>query len=214
MAVLILTFAAVASAQDHFTVFVSDLGYVYSTASTSEVVNGTAVPVNHSRSELSGGLGLAYSHAWNSRWSTQAAVAFERHYMLTTKFTPVTVNGLVFFAPVTSREPVDTFPVDLLTRYSFTNSSRWTPHLGAGLRYVNAPDVTVQGPFPPTSIAGGAPITLQRPSNRLSAQVEVGTLFRLTKTVGLEFDLKRLVRSDSAPYDPLTRGSFGVNWKF
>ena len=37
MAVLILTFAAVASAEDHFTVFVSDPGYVHANASTFEV---------------------------------------------------------------------------------------------------------------------------------------------------------------------------------
>lgn len=207
--IVILTLAVVASAEERLSIFISDPTYTHGYVSTFQTVDGTGVPENHKRTELTGGVGIAYSHAWSSRWSTEASMAFERHHMQATQFLPVVVNGKISVVPVTAPERVDTFPFDLMMHYSFANSSRWTPRIGAGVRHVSSPDVTV-----PATIIAGQPIILEHPSSRLSAQLEAGALLRLTKNFGLDFNVKRLVRSDAVPFDPLTRGAAGVSWKW
>jgi outer membrane protein W len=93
------------------------------------------------------------------------------------------------------------FPVDLTAQYRFTNGSRWTPYLNAGFRYVSSPAHSNVNPT-----FGGA--------DRNSPEVGAGTTLRLTPRLGLRFDMTRLLRNDSVLYDPLTRGSVGLSWKF
>lgn len=196
IAVAILLTAASAASADTLAVFVSNVEYQTSHLTTSD--NGTAA--NHDISEWSGGIGLQWDHAWNVRWSTDASVMWDRRHTVGTRFE----NSV----PVTTREAVDTYPVDVMMRYHFLNDSRWTPYLSAGAHYVNGPgNELASTPLP-------AGMTLQHFGSRLSAQVGVGTKFRITPRLGLQFDLKRQLRHDGVFYDPLTRGSFGVNWKF
>ena len=201
IAVAILLVAASAASADTLSVFVSDPAYVATHSTTSE--NG--VPVNHSTSDLSGGVGLAWDHAWNKRWSTDASVTWDHRHALVSNFDNTFVT--------TKREGFETYPIDVMMKYHFLNESRWTPYVSAGLHYVNAPDLKI---IVFQQVAGGglAPVTFDRFGNRLSAQVGVGTSFRITPRVGLQFDLKRQVRQNGIFYDPLTRGSFGVNFKF
>src|SRR4051794_11516848 len=119
IALLLITSSTVAAADDRLTVFISDPGYQRVHNSTFTTVGGAAVPVTHTQTELSGGIGVAYSHAWNATWSVEAAAAFERHHMLQTDFGPIVFpGGGIGFLPVTSRVRTDTFPLDLVARYS------------------------------------------------------------------------------------------------
>ncbi|MEA2570304.1 MAG: outer membrane protein beta-barrel domain [Acidobacteriota bacterium] len=125
-------------------------------------------------SSWSGGGGFALDHAWTDRVSTVLSVGAERR------------SG-------------STFPVDLIARYHFTNSSIWTPYFGAGARYVKGP-------------GGGEATTVIR--DRSSAEVNGGVLLRVTPRVNLQFDVKHLLRSDSVTFDPNTKASIGVSWRF
>lgn len=202
LAVAILLTAASAASADTLGVFVSDPGY--QTAHTT--TNGDGIPVNHSFSEWSGGVGLQWDHAWSTRWSSEASITWDHRHALGTRL------GFLG-APITQRESVDTYPVDMMMKYHFTNESRWTPYVSAGLHYVHAPSNTFAISVRPV---GGevAPFIVQHLADRSSLQVGVGTKLRITPRLGLQFDLKRQLRQDQVFYDPLTRGSFGVNWKF
>jgi len=198
---LILAFAAVASADDRLAVFVSDLGYESFGSTTFDGV----APVNHKVSEWSGGVGVALDHSWNARWSTEASVGFDRRYT-----TRIRLDGGI---PATARESYNTLPLDVMMRFRFPNDSRWTPYLATGAHYVGAPDI-VSGRVDPIAGIGIVPITFQRYGDRFSAQLGIGSTFRITPRVGLQFDLKRQLRQDGVFFDPLTRGSFGVNVSF
>lgn len=140
----------------------------------------------------------------------EASLTAERRHMLTTNF----VFGPSGSLPSTERVTVDTFPVDVTGRYHFTNRSRFQPYVSAGLRYVHAPDnihepIILTQPLTPISS-----IVVKPYANRTSAEVGGGLSFRMTDHVSLQGDVKRLLRNDSAPFDPLTRTSFGLSFKF
>jgi outer membrane protein W len=205
IAVAIFLTAASAASADTLGVFVSDPGYAEAHTTTS----GDGVAVNHSYAEWSGGIGLAWDHTFNQRWSSEASIMFDRRHTLGTRFE--------FGVPVTRRQNIDTYPVDVVAKYRFTNESRWTPYVSGGLHYVHAPSNEFAIPVlmaVPGADGTIAPITVQHLGDRASLQLGVGTTFRITPSLGLQFDLKRQLRQDGAFYDPLTRGSFGLNWKF
>jgi outer membrane protein W len=207
IAVVAVLIATAAQADDHLTIFVSDLGYESARTTTTFSDGTTAFPVTRKVSEWNGGIGVAFSHAWNARWSTEGSVTFDRHHMTTTRF----VNS----APFTAREGVNTMPADLMMRFHFPNDSRWQPYVAAGAHYVAAPSATVASFNGIPNENGLFPVTVRSYGNRFSAQAGIGTTFRITPRVGLQFDVKRLLSSDEAvPFDPKTRGSFGVSWKF
>lgn len=205
IAVASLLFAIPLIAEDHFTIFVSDIGYQTGHTTTFDGTATPAVPVTQKTSEWTGGAGIAFDHDWNSRWATEGSIAIERRYTTGLRLE----NGI----PSTERRRTETFPVDLMMRFRFPNDSRWTPYIAGGAHYVGAPDVVV-GTLNPAASIGFVPVTLGRYSNRLSAQLGLGTTFRITPRVGLQFDVKRLLRSDQVFFDPLVRGSFGVNFRF
>ena len=123
--------------------------------------------------------------------------------MLSTSFEP----GV----PVTSNARVRTVPVDLSMRFHLVNDSRWQPYLSAGGRYVNSPDVTVAyigAPDPNGSI----PVRVRRLDRRMSAETGAGLTVMLTRRFGLRGDVKRLLRGDDSPFDPLKRATFGLQW--
>ena len=116
------------------------------------------------------------------------------------------------FAPVTERVDVQSYPIDLTTRYRFANTSRVTPYLGAGMRYVRAPQNINRLVF----VGNGPlfPVTLAPYSDRFSGEVAGGLTARLTPHIGVEVDVKRLLRSDAVPFDSLTRTSAGLTFRF
>ena len=164
-AALILCATAATAADNQLSILSSNLGY-----SRTRAEGGY----------WSGGVGLAVSHDWTSRLSTEAAVAFEQHRSL-------------YFS---ERRDFHVFPIDLTTQYRFANGSAWTPYLVAGVRRISAP-------------AQGFGF-----HDRTSAEAGIGANLRLTPHLGLRFDVTRLMRNDSVNYDPLTRASLGLGWKF
>jgi outer membrane protein W len=201
----ILLVSTAAAADDHLTVFINNLGHVDSTQAVYDV---TGQPVSRNVSEWTGGGGLSLDHAWNARWSTEASVGFEQRYNTHGIFVPVSSGGN---APATVRDKIDTYPIDLMMRFRFPNESRWTPYIAAGAHYAGAPDITY---FQRTNSIFPGPVTLARYSDRFGAQIGAGTTFRITPRVGLQLDLKQQLRTHEVFFDPLVRGSFGVNWKF
>jgi len=186
---LLLVAASAASADDHLTVFVNSVG-------------------GGSNSDVSGSGGVSLDHAWSPHWSTEASIGFERRYRDHGIFVDL---GNGNFAPETVRDRIDTYPMDLMMRYHFPNDTRWTPYISGGLHYVGAPGITDfsrgNGIFP-------GPLVLIHYKDRFGAEIGGGTTFRITPHVGLQLDFKQQLRNDNVFFDPVTRSSFGVNWKW
>ena len=200
VAVLFCAVSAFAAdgAKTQFTVFTTNIGYAESSVSGSH---------------WSGGFGFALSHDWTSRWSTELAISQEQHRAAYATSFASDAAGHVLITRETRSFTV--FPVDVTTRYQFTNSSRWTPYVSAGLRYVDAPSTGTPAVFSVTT--PGGPVFMQTGFGfqpRTSAQLGAGTLLRITPRFGLRFDVNRLLRSEGVNYDPLTRTSLGVSWRF
>jgi outer membrane protein W len=172
-------------------------------------------------SNVSGGTGLAFSYVFARQWSAQLSVAAQEHKEVITRFTTILVDpqtGTTVFAPVTTVEKVHTYPVELLARYHFLNGSRWTPFLGAGVRYVQAPDGAYGLPaaIPPPTIGGPPTFFSNGPTyhDRTSAEVAGGVALRITPAVSLDIEARRLLRSEGVRYDPINRAVIGVSWRF
>ena len=161
---------------------------------------------------ISKGAGIGMAHDWNHHWTTELSIATERREVLSTSFITVITGNTATTAPVTYRVYAQSYPIDLTTRYRFANSSRVTPYLGGGVRYVRAPQnihrLIIIGNGPPV------PVKLTPYADRISGEVAGGLTLRLTPHIGVEVDMKRLLRSDTVPFDSLTRTSAGLNFSF
>jgi outer membrane protein W len=163
---------------------------------------------------ISKGAGIGMAHDWNSHWTTELSMAIESRQILSTHLitVPDPFSNAPLNAPVTENANVQSYPIDLTTRYRFANRSRVTPYLGGGVRYVRAPQnihrliVIGNGPV--------LPVTLMPYADRVSAEVAGGLAVRLTPHIGVQADVKRLLRSDTVPFDSLTRTSAGLNFSF
>ncbi|MEO8034200.1 MAG: outer membrane beta-barrel protein [Acidobacteriota bacterium] len=194
------------------------LGAVSATAGDVQLSVFTSNPSyteSSGNSRWNAGVGLALSKTWNERWSTEFAVAKEQHRAPYTRFQILPFQSGDQLIPVTGYRSFRVFPIDLTTQYRFQNDSRWTPYVSAGLRYVASPDggrttVIANTPAGLTPVNGG--FAFDR--SRTSAEIGGGVQLRLTPHVGLRFDVMRLLRSDSISYDPLTKASLGVGFKF
>ena len=190
--------------------------------SRDQVADGVGVGIGNtyyppgSKKEWNGEIGIAASHAWNPRWSTEASVAFKQSHILTTRFVNIPdgnpgVPG-VAFVPVTANARTRTYPVDLSMRYHLANGTRWEPYLSAGARYVNGSNVLVNYIQPDQS--GFSPVLVKRAADRLSAEVGGGLTLMLTRGFGVRGDYKRLLRNDSSEFDPVNRATVGLEWKY
>ncbi|HEX9160602.1 MAG TPA: hypothetical protein VF980_02760 [Thermoanaerobaculia bacterium] len=158
-------------------------------------------------SDTSASVGLAFARDLTPRWSAELKIADQRH-----SAGVVTFVGSPAIA-VTERVPFSTHPIDVLAHYRFTNGSRWTPYLSAGVRYVKAPDIHS---MVVSDVQPGAPDAraVQLFGNRYDAQVGVGTTFRITQHFALRLDANALLRNSDVFYDPLFRPSAGLSWRF
>jgi opacity protein-like surface antigen len=197
VATIVVIFANAASAADSSTTqlsfFTSNLSYGQS--------NG--------QSQWAGGAGLAISRAWNPHWSTELAVAVQRERGPFTMFSAI--GGPSGLLPVTQLRSFTIYPADLTTQYRFFNSSRWTPYVTAGARYVGAPQSSHIEIIPGMANLAG---TGWHMAERRSLEAGAGLSVRITPRVGLRLDAMRLLRSDSVNYDPLLRTSIGVSFHF
>jgi len=178
-----------------FSIFVTDPSYSRSSSSGSS---------------FSGGAGLALSYVWAPHWSTEFSVAAHQQRETFIRLEPIAGTGALM--AVDRRENVRTYPIELLTTYHFTNQSRWTPFVGAGVRYVGAPSnqpSAVIGFISGTPRPGPAKL-----SSQTSAEAAGGVSFGLTPAVSLNLEARRLLRTTGVFYDPLDRVVFGVSWRF
>ncbi|HYS55014.1 MAG TPA: hypothetical protein VER58_14750 [Thermoanaerobaculia bacterium] len=174
--IILLSVAPVAFAQSRssLSVFLSEFGVVSSSQST------------HWYSDY----GVAFETAFTPRLSVQASVTSERHNSYS--YVVDETGYINQVPPVRFR----TYPIDLTTRYRFVNDTRWTPFLGAGMRYVAAPHVDSMFGY----------------RNRWTPELNGGVVFHL-RHIGLVFDGKALL-GDHEYYDSVFKTSVGVNWRF
>lgn len=210
LAAALLSCSLAANADDlragtkQFSIFISDPSFTESSSRGSDV---------------SGGTGIAFSYALTRQWSAQLSISAQEHRTYVTRFTSLVTlpDGGTTLVPVTTSEKVNTYPVELLGRYHFTNESRWTPFLGAGVRYVGAPDVPPSLPIFVPGIGNTPGTTFSTGPgyhNRLSGELAGGVSLRITKAVSLDLEARRLLRSEGVNYDPVNRGVIGVSWKW
>ena len=189
------------ASRQHLTLFTTDLGY----SSTAD------------QSIWKGGAGLAYRYDLSPRVSASLSVAAEQHQAIITVFSTA-INGSPAPLPATSIMKLRTWPVELLTRYSFLTASRWTPFVGAGLRYISAPDVpgaSVVIPVIPGTAGGPQFVHSTVFPNTTNAEVLGGLSLRLSPRLALEASLHHtLEKHTNAPFDPQNRTAIGLSWKF
>jgi outer membrane protein W len=174
--------------------YLSDLGY----AQSSET------------STWSGGVGVGVEHAWTNRLTTMLSVGAERRHQFVWHQTDPAGQPLLL---TRESQNVTTYPIDVMLRYHFTNQSRWTPYIGLGGRYVQAPS----GGAPAFIIDNnGSPQLLGnvQQADRTNGEINAGVVFRITPRIGLQLDGKRLLSGDGVSYDPLNKASIGLTWRF
>lgn len=153
--------------------------------------------------------GVAIDYAWSRHWTTKVSAEMQEHEAVLTRFVPGPSGA---FAPSTYFETFTTYPVDLQLTYRFARDPRFTPFLGAGMRYAHTPAAT-----PPLIVPAGetfAPVRESKPVTRGSAEVSAGMLIGVTPHFGLAFEARRLLRNDGTPFDPLTKVSGGITYRF
>ena len=132
------------------------------------------------------GYGVAVERRFSRMWSAELAVASEKHDVQPFFFNPTTYE-------------LSTTPIDLVGRYSFqVRHLRWRPYIGAGARYVAAPDE------PPN----------QEYENELTPEVTGGVEYNGGESWSVRFDLKQLISESLPDYDEWIKGSIAVGWRF
>jgi outer membrane protein W len=140
------------------------------------------------------GYGAAFSEAWSPRFSTAIAAGVED--------VTVCVGGSFLERPCTQIK-LQTHPIDVSGRYHFLNETRWKPYVGAGLRYVPAPNLTTES----RAAVGHAY------SDHVFPEVVGGLEFVVMPAFGITVEGKQLVGSRE-PYDSFFKLSAALNWRF
>ncbi len=163
-------------------------------------------------SDVHAGIGVAVTYVPNANWDLEFSTASQSYRSPYVQFVPVPGNN--FDAPVTSFRRYTVHPLELNVARRFFTDRRLSARVSAGVRYVDAPNDPDNGPvalphgdFVPVVEGYGF-------SNRASVQAGAGLAFRLTERTSLRADVMRLLRESEAPFDPLTRTSIGVSWRF
>jgi hypothetical protein len=167
------------------------------------------------------GIGVGIAYAPTSQWDVELTASSQTHVspltILTHSYTPdtppVTYTSFQF-------ERYRVTPLDLSVTRHFLADQPIAPYLRAGIRHVGAP--RDPSPVPMvfnTPYVAPYPQYVQVPgsfhlSDRTSAQAGAGVRVRLTPRTALRGEVTRLLRSDSADFDPLTRYAMGVSWVF
>jgi outer membrane protein W len=126
------------------------------------------------------GVGVALEHRFTPRWSMELEAAREVHDYQPSFFDPTVIEFL-------------TYPVDGFVRYSIqTTNVRWRPFLGAGARYVSAPNEPAGAQY----------------DSELSPEIGAGD------SLSIVFDAKALAQNDVPHWDELLKVSVGVGWRF
>jgi hypothetical protein len=161
------------------------------------VSNPSVIAGSSSGTQWEGGVGAAAEFPIASRVAAFVSVADERYYAMRSIDTPT-------FRLV--RYGYRVRPIDVMARYTFVlHQSRWSPYLGAGLRYVHGPSFS-SAPNGSTTPIGDL--------YRITPELNGGVLYEVNHTLGLFADVKQGLGSSSPHYDPLAKGSFGIRFGF
>ena len=185
----------------------------------SEIATSETSPWDDTHAGVS--VGVAY--APTPQWDVELTAARQSHTSPYTRFMifPSPNGGPVQMFPVTEFHEYRVMPLDLsLTRHFLTDQAI-APYVRAGVRYVDAPD----DPSATFTIAGIPPFPSQVPGailaregfglrDRTSVQAGAGVRVRLTPRTAFRGEVTRLLRSERADFDPLTRVAVGVSWLF
>jgi len=117
--------------------------------------------------------------------------------------------------PVTIFRRYHVLPIDLTLTRHFLTTSRVSPYVRGGVRYVDAPDgAGYSVSFVPLSGGLYRVETGQGLGNRTSLEAGGGVQLNLTSRTAIRLEAMRLLRSERVQFDPLTRFAAGVSWKF
>jgi outer membrane protein W len=136
-------------------------------------------------SNFDAGFGLALEQRFTPQWSAELEVAREVHDYQPSFFDPRTIE-------------FRTYPVDVFVRYSFENNTRWRPFLGAGARYVTAPDEPSGADY----------------DSELSPEIGGGVEWEAGESLSIVFDAKALAKNEVPHWDEVFKVSVGVGWRF
>jgi outer membrane protein W len=156
-------------------------------------------------SDFKGGVGLGLSYWFSPRWSAELQASTQRTEfggsLIETHFPDGTI--------LVRRDEIrgSAYPIDLLARYHFLNTTRWKPYVGLGAHYVERPDFRSEAGLP---FFGRADLE----ANEVSAQVNGGTLFMITPRLGLRLDARYLMRGDNPIWDENFKASAGLSFRF
>lgn len=131
------------------------------------------------------GIGLAIERRFTPHWSAELEVAREEHEYQPSFFDPTVIDFV-------------TYPFDVFVRYSFDNHTRWRPFLGAGVRYVSAPDEPAGANY----------------DDELTPEIGGGAEWQLGESLAIVFEAKALAKDDVPHWDEVLKVSAGVGWRF
>jgi outer membrane protein W len=152
--------------------FVSNLGFGWSEG------NG---------SSFDAGVGVALERRFSPRWSAELALAREEHE----------TQPYGFFNPATFE--LRTYPIDAVVRYSFLDvNTPWRPYVGAGARYVAAPD---------------EPPNIEY-ENQLTPEVTAGVEFNGGASWSLYAGARQLIHDQTPVFDDSFKIAIGFGWRF
>jgi len=140
--------------------------------------------------DWTGGVGAGFEYRWTPQWSGEVAIASEQH---------VEVLQFVSLPPLTDgtiRNEFRSHPIDFVARRHLFRNGRWQPYAGGGARWVEGPST------PNTQF-----------QSRASLQAVAGIDVYLTDRLAFRADARRLLRSDTVPYDRNSKFSFGLIWQ-
>lgn len=169
------------------------------------------------------GIGLGIAYAPNAQWDVELTVASKTHVSPYTRLFAVILPTQTEFPqplyPVTEFRRYRVMPMDLSVTRHFLSESVIAPYVRAGVRYVGAPS---DPPAEPTFISpiqyphgGFIPVAEGfHLDDRTSGQIGAGARIRLTSRTAIRAEVNRLIRSDAADFDPLTRYAAGLSWIF
>ena len=184
----------------------------------AEISSGTSAPYSD---DPHAGVSLGLAYAPTPQWDVELTAASQSHVSPYTRvfYMPApggNAPGSIY--PVTEFRRYRVMPVDLSVTRHFLSDQAIAPYVRAGVRYVDAPDDPVMPsvffsgenmPVTPVEVAQGFHF-----DSRLSGQAGAGVRVRLTPRTALRGEATRLLRSDRADFDPLTRYAIGVSWLF
>lgn len=166
------------------------------------------------------GLSVGLAYAPTPQWDLELTAASQSHVSAYARmFYAPAPNGPGMLYPVTEFRRYRVVPVDLSVTRHFLTDQPIAPYVRAGVRYVDAPG----DPTLPSVIVGYGPgdnIPLVQVAegfgfrDRTSVQAGAGVRVRMTPRTALRAEATRLLRSDAADFDPLTRFGIGVSWVF